>query len=250
MHSFRVLQGVLVLTVAQRADGENRFSVTESGLINQSKYPAVSQALLPYSRLLEEPVNAPELRVLLAQSQRTHHVTYGHMRIVRPENSAIFVFVITEPYFLTVLLAQRCSIVQLWTPGKNGIAEVDLLDQHIRRLVDLCRNPAGWFENGGVVPPRARDDVVAVFHCSRRGTRGLRRLRRPRHDLRTPARQFRPPVVVLDIETDLHAQLAEVAGEHRRFRARLRAAFERIAARMHRQVNLTVDTHYLAVAPE
>jgi hypothetical protein len=76
---------------------------------------------------------------------------------------------------------------------------------------------------------------------------GLRRLRRPRHQIRALARQLPPSVVVFDVEADLQPQLAEVALEYPRLFAGRCAVFERVASSVDRQVQFAVNAHQFAL---
>src|SRR5579864_2146845 len=144
------------------------------------------------SRLPVEFPDAPQLLIGLTQAEGTDHFTDRNLRIVRPEDPSVFVLVITEADFIAIFFLERCSIMKLRTPRKNGVAEVQLLHQDTRRFPDLRGDFPGRLEEGSVIAPCAGDDVVAVRDGARRRVSGLGGLRRPGHHLRTLTRHFGP----------------------------------------------------------
>src|ERR1700692_1426826 len=80
--------------------------------------------LLGHSRLLIELAYAPELLVGFAQAQGSDHFTDRNLRIVRPEDAAVLVLVISKADTVAIFLLERRAIMKLRAPGKNGIAEI------------------------------------------------------------------------------------------------------------------------------
>src|SRR5579864_2478676 len=134
----------------------------------QESPPRSSARLLGHSRLPVEFPDAPQLLIGFTQAQGTNHFTDRNLRVVRPENPAVFVLVIAKADFVAIFFLQRRAVMQLRTPRKNGVAEVQLLHQDTRRFPYLRGDFPGRLEEGSVIPPCAGDDVVAVRDGARR----------------------------------------------------------------------------------
>src|SRR5690242_14354126 len=106
----------------------------------------INAYLLRHARFLIQFPDAPQLLVRLAQAERTEHFSDRRLRVVGPEDAAVLVLIVAEAGSVSVFLLECRAVVQLRTPGQDGVAEIKLLDQDVRGLADLRRDLPGRFE--------------------------------------------------------------------------------------------------------
>lgn len=74
---------------------------------------------------------ALELLLFIQQTQTSQHLANREMRIVGPEHPAVFVLVIAVAHFVAVLFFEGFAVFQGRTPGEDGVAQVDFLNQDV-----------------------------------------------------------------------------------------------------------------------
>src|SRR5262249_44811483 len=142
-----------------------------------SAHGAAAQAILRVAR-----VSLP-LGRCLEQTQGSGHLADGPAGVVGPEDATVLRLGVAVADAVAERLAEGRAVAQARRPGKDDVAEVDLVDEGPVWLGDPGGHQARpRLEEGGVVPERSRDDPVFVDRGVHAGTGELWGLRGVEHE--------------------------------------------------------------------